>query len=337
MANVAISGLPVTTSMTDSSILPVVVSGTTYQISGADLKTYIGAATAGGSMNYAQTLGSQMTTNSTGVLVTVVITTTGAPVLISAVGDANPQGGSAWCRLQLFRDSSPIGGIVQAENASNVNAPYCVEFIDNPAAGTYTYTLQIVSISGSIQFGEASGPTIYALELTSGSGSAAGGGDTQVQFNDAGTLAGDAVLTFDKTTGLLSSNSITATDTVSAQTVMSENVYIQSAIIATTYVGIASIVTTGQIDVSQGGYFAVDVGSVPVTLDVVNYMVGPGPFVVKFILEIKDGGTNVTWWPGITWPGGTPPVLSTTGTDVLEFYYVMSGEWRGFVLGLDMK
>jgi hypothetical protein len=46
MANVAISGLPVTASMTDSSILPVVVSGVTSQISGANLKTYTSALNA---------------------------------------------------------------------------------------------------------------------------------------------------------------------------------------------------------------------------------------------------------------------------------------------------
>jgi len=202
MANVAISGLPVTTTMTDSTVLPVVESGTTYQISGIDLKTYIGAG-----------------------------------------------GGS-------------------------------------PA-----------------------------------------GANTEIQFNDNGAFGSDANLAYDSTNQAL---------TV-AGTVLSGNVFVQYTTIATSYVEVAEVVTTNQIDVSKGNFFAVDVGAVPVTLDVINYIPGPGPFVVSFILEVKDGGTNVTWWPGITWAGGTPPTLTTTGTDVLAFYYVMTGEWRGFVLGSDMK
>jgi hypothetical protein len=333
MANVAISGLPVTTSMTDSSVLPVVESGTTYQISGADLKTYIGASTAGGTMNYSQTLGPKVTTSSIGTLVSTVITTSGAPVFITATGDANPQVSVAWCRLQLFRDGSPIGAIVQAENNNNINTPYCLEFVDTPPSGTHTYSLESVVINGTIEFGEADGPTIIALELASGGGGGMpSGANTEIQFNDNGAFGSDANLVYDNT-----SQTLTVTGTVTTDTVLAGNVFAQYTSIATSYVEVAEMVTSNEIDVSKGNFFAIDVGLVPVTLDVINYIPGPGPFVVSFILEVKDGGTNVTWWPGITWAGGTPPTLTTTGTDILAFYYVMTGEWRGFVLGLDMK
>jgi hypothetical protein len=49
MANVAITGLPVVGTMANTSVLPVVVSGTTSQISGANLRTFIGAGNAAGS------------------------------------------------------------------------------------------------------------------------------------------------------------------------------------------------------------------------------------------------------------------------------------------------
>lgn len=42
-----------------------------------------------------------------------------------------------------------------------------------------------------------------------------GGSDTQVQFNDAGTLAGDAGLTYNKTTGTLTAGALSATGAVS--------------------------------------------------------------------------------------------------------------------------
>jgi hypothetical protein len=334
MANVAITGLPVTTTMTDSTVLPVVESGTTYQISGIDLKTYIGASTAGGTMNYSQTLGTKVTISSPGTLVSTTITTSGAPVLISATGDANPQGSVQWVRLQIFRDGSPIGAIVQAENNNNINSPYCVQFIDNPGAGTYTYSLEAVVISGTIEFGETDGPTIIAIELTSGSGGGGSpaGANTEIQFNDNGAFGSDANLVYDNT-----SQTLTVTGTIGADTVFAGNSYVQYNVIATSYVDVVSYISTNQIDLSQGNYFAIDVGLVPVTLDVINFVPGPGPFVVSFTLEIKDGGTNVTWWPNLTWPGGIVPTLTTTGIDILEFYLIESGQWRGFVRGLDMK
>ena len=202
MANVAISGLPVTTTMTDSTVLPVVESGTTYQISGIDLKTYIG----------------------------------------------------------------------------------------------------------------------------SGGGSPAGA-NTEIQFNNNGAFGSDANLVYDNTSQTLSVMG----------TVLTGNSYVQYTTIASSYVAVAEIIATNEIDISKGNYFSIDVGLVPVTLDVINFVPGPGPFVVRFTLEVKDGGTNLTWFPNIIWPGGIVPTLTTTGIDIFEFYSVAGTDWRGFVRGLDMK
>jgi hypothetical protein len=202
MANVAISGLPVTTTMTDTDVIPVVATGVTSQISGADLKTYIGA---GG----------------------------GAPA----------------------------------------------------------------------------------------------GANTEIQFNDNGAFGSDANLVYDNTTQTLSV----------IGTVLTGNSYVQYTTIASSYVAVAEIVATNQIDISKGNYFSVDVGATSVTLDVINFVPGPGPFVVSFTLEVKDGGTNLTWFPNIIWPNGVVPTLTTTGIDIFEFYSVAGTDWRGFVRGLDMK
>jgi hypothetical protein len=121
-----------------------------------------------GSPNYTQVLGNKRTgINSVGIsIISGSITTNGNPVQIMVTGDANPIGGAAWARLQIYRDGSAIGNIVQVENSSNLNVPYSLNVIDTPSAGTYVYSMRLVdSMSGTFDFGEASGPTLTAVEL----------------------------------------------------------------------------------------------------------------------------------------------------------------------------
>jgi hypothetical protein len=121
-----------------------------------------------GSPNYTQVLGNRRTgITSIGVsIISGSITTTGNPVQIMVTGDANPIGGASYTRLQIFRDESGIGGIVQVENSANLNVPYCVNVIDTPSAGTYTYSMRTVgTFGGTFDFGEASGPLLTAVEL----------------------------------------------------------------------------------------------------------------------------------------------------------------------------
>ena len=142
-----------------------------------------------GPQNYSQVLGTQ-SSNVTTIGTTIVsgsITTTGGPVKIMVTGDANPQTPSGWVRLQIYRDSTPIGNIIQAETSgNNVNVPYCINVIDTPSTGTYTYSMRTVSgISGTFQFGEADGPTLTMVELT-GSGTSGSSG-TSGTSGSAGT------------------------------------------------------------------------------------------------------------------------------------------------------
>ena len=121
-----------------------------------------------GSPNYTQVLGNRRTgITTTGVsIISGSITTTGNPVQIMVTGDANPVNVTSWTRLQIFRDENAIGGIVQVENSSNLNVPYCVNVIDTPPAGTYSYSMRTVSgISGLFDFGESTGPVLTAVEL----------------------------------------------------------------------------------------------------------------------------------------------------------------------------
>jgi hypothetical protein len=118
--------------------------------------------------NYAQTNASSVTKSAVGdVVISQSITTSGRPVQIIATGDANPTSAGAWVQLQLYRDGTAIGKKLQAESSSsNENVPYCLNFIDNPTAGTYTYSVRITAGSGSnFQFGESDGNQLTLLEL----------------------------------------------------------------------------------------------------------------------------------------------------------------------------
>lgn len=117
--------------------------------------------------NWAQSSSSSVSTSTAGTtILSQNITTSGRPVQIIATGDANPTPNGGWVQLQLYRNGVAIGKKVQAESSSgNENVPYCLNFIDNPTAGTYTYSVRYVTGSGNFQFGEADGNHITLLEL----------------------------------------------------------------------------------------------------------------------------------------------------------------------------
>jgi hypothetical protein len=143
----------------------LIISGNTTSVNNR-LDT-LEATIISGSPNYTQILGDKRTNiTTTGVsLISGSITTTGNPVQIMVTGDANPTS-TGWCRLQLHRGESAIGNIVQVENESNQNVPYCLNIIDTPSAGTHIYSMRTVSgIAGTFEFGEASGPLLTAVEL----------------------------------------------------------------------------------------------------------------------------------------------------------------------------
>jgi hypothetical protein len=121
-------------------------------------------------LNYAQTEGNDPVTGINTVGQTVVsqeITTTGGPIQIIATGDSNPQVALAWVRLQLFRDDTAIGKIIHVEaSTNNENTSYTLNYIDEPEAGTYTYSVRTVDgINGTHNFGESSGNHMTLVEL----------------------------------------------------------------------------------------------------------------------------------------------------------------------------
>jgi hypothetical protein len=127
------------------------------------------------SSNYTQVVGSQVTIASTdtlpAIVVSATITSQGNPIQIIVSGDANPLGAGAWGILQIFRSTTEIGGKVHYESSnSNENNPFSLVCIDNPAAGTYTYSLKVTNLTSNTQFGESTGPVITLVELSGARG-----------------------------------------------------------------------------------------------------------------------------------------------------------------------
>ena len=134
----------------------------------------VGPAPAPTNMSYAQNVGPQLYLNSGNFqnIVSVSLTTTGGPVLVSAYGDANVLGSSVIGKLQLYRDTIPLGNYCWIEgNGSNENQQYGLSVIDSvPLAGSYNYTLKAVYLASGTWFGETTGPVIHAIELKGGIG-----------------------------------------------------------------------------------------------------------------------------------------------------------------------
>jgi len=129
-------------------------------------------------MNYVQEKATRsLKLTAPGEVIDIRITTTGRPVLISVNGDANPLSNGAWCKLQLFRNNGAISNIIQAEGGNNENNPYNMSMVDNPPAGTHTYSFRMIQHSGDFQFGETDGPMMYAVELGTAVGAAGPKGD----------------------------------------------------------------------------------------------------------------------------------------------------------------
>ena len=56
------------------------------------------------------------------------------------------------------------------------------------------------------------------------------------------------------------------------------------------------------------------------------------------LVVINAGAYSITWPANVDWPGGTPPILTSTGTDVLVFYTYDGGTtYYGFTTGKNLS
>lgn len=86
------------------------------------------------------------------------------------------------------------------------------------------------------------------------------------------------------------------------------------------------------IDLSTAGVFSLTVQSEGCNLTFSN-----ASAVQAFRLEVTNGNTGTVTWPtSVDWASGSAPTLTTTGTDILEFFTRDSGTtWYGRVLVLN--
>jgi hypothetical protein len=152
-------------------------------------------------MNYAQTVGTKVSLTSSGLpkpAVSVSITTTGNPVLVGAYGDANNSSAVIFGQLQLYRGATALGNSTYVEaSGNNENQEFSLSVIDAPAAGTYTYSLQLINANNTIDFGESAGPVIWAVELTGKVGPTGATGPTGTLPVTTGFISPTSSLTVD--------------------------------------------------------------------------------------------------------------------------------------------
>lgn len=97
----------------------------------------------------------------------------------------------------------------------------------------------------------------------------------------------------------------------------------------------ASSLTGTAIDLTLGNYFYKTISG-NTTFTVSN---APASNTAQaFILELTNAGAyTITWFAGLTFPGGVAPTLTASGRDVLAFFTRDGGTtWSGFVVGKNL-
>jgi len=121
------------------------------------------------SVNYTQTIGNPVSVPASAALpytiISGTITTTGNPVRIHVCGDLY-QASGGWPRIQIFRDTSGLGRRMTVRNAGVAGTPFAIEIVDPVPAGTYTYSLKVVSdLANGVYFGQEDGNMLNIVEL----------------------------------------------------------------------------------------------------------------------------------------------------------------------------
>lgn len=182
--------------------------------------------------------------------------------------------------------------------------------LDGVASGATANTGTVTSVSGTAPIAVATGTSTPTISISAATTSA------------AGSMSAADKTKLDGVTGALVGT--TDTQTLSAKTVTG---------LRETKVAMAA----NAIDLAAGNYFTKTISGTGVTFTVSN--TPASGTVGAFILELTNGGAYVfSFWSGITWAGGTVPVLTASGVDILGFYSHDGGTtWRGLVLALDSQ
>ena len=136
----------------------------------------------------------------------------------------------------------------------------------------------------------------------------AGGSNTQVQYNNAGSLGGVTNLTWDGTT-------VTATNPTITN-------YLETPYTANSSTAITLALTNGTLQI--------------ITLTATCTITMPTATSGKsFTLLLKTGaGSYTVTWSTVQWPAGTAPTLTSTASKMDKFVFTSDGTyWYGSVAG----
>ena len=91
------------------------------------------------------------------------------------------------------------------------------------------------------------------------------------------------------------------------------------------------------LNLANGNYFTATVTGAVTSWSLSNIAASGNSS--SFILDLTNGAAyTVTWWSGMKWAGGTAPILTTSGRDVLGFFTHDGGTtWSGLLLAKDIK
>jgi len=268
--------------------------------------------------------------NADGTAGQVLITDGGGTLSWSALNSS--VGPGTQLTFPIFATTTTLGDsvLVQKADTTGINATYELGLLGN---GTSHGLLKIYCEAGSAHYVGIKGPNhtggvTYTLQLpnalpavanqilesnasgtlswipTPSSGGTPGGSTTQVQFNDSGAFAGEAELTYNKT-----SNTLT-TDNVAAKQFTSGESAITSSSGAATWN--ASQGTFGKITLTEN-----------TTLAITNLPVGT-PAILK-VTQAAGSSFNITAYTvsggAVVWPGGTVPTITATvnSVDIISF------------------
>lgn len=181
--------------------------------------------------------------------------------------------------------------------------------------GSKTLTIQAgkaFAIGQHVMLASAAAPALYMIGQITAHNSGTGALTVLVATTNGTGTAADWIVSLAALAGVTT----TGTATLSNKTLVAPD-------------ELAVALAGNNIDLSLGSvYYKTISGNT--TLSVSNLPTSGQ--VRSFTLEITNGGSAVvTWWAGIAWTAGTPPALTASGLDVLEFYTRDGGAtWRGF-------
>ena len=193
-------------------------------------------------------------------------------------------------------------------------------------------TLTSLAVTANISAGNVKTDNLlYAngVAYSIGSGATVAGSNTQIQFNDSGSFGGNANLTFDKATAILTANYFTGTLTTNAQPNVTSVGTLSSLTVgnatANTIFGNGTITATGNIAFTGASVSLGSIGNISITGGAANYFLKTdGAGSLSWATPSGGvGGTGLTYTPD-TAPPASGNVLGdqwfNTTTNVLYEY-----------------